>query len=102
MTHSGRVGPIDDQKYARWMTAHAHELKDCIPRPPCTWSWSDTELSLSHLRYLKNSNLILRVGNQWETSEKCIEAIAAYGRVDNEDDIGVLVCGDCQQCKDIT
>ncbi|MGM0605950.1 MAG: hypothetical protein ACQETB_09815 [Halobacteriota archaeon] len=68
---------------ARWMTANAKELAETIPRPGCTWSWSETDLDRSLLCSLKNKNLIVHVGEQeWRTPEKTIEEIANYGRLD--------------------
>lgn len=75
----------------RWMTANAHKLKDVIPLPDHTWSWSETELTRSQLSELRNRNLIVKEGEQeWRTTEKCIQAISDYGRV-QRDEIGTYV-----------
>lgn len=67
---------------ARWMTANAHELKNVIPLPDHTWSWSETELTRSQFSELRRRNLIKKEGKQeWRTTEMCIQAIADYGRI---------------------
>ena len=76
---------------ARWMTANAHQLKDVIPLPDHTWMWSDTDLTRSQFSYLRRKNLIVKEGPQeWRTTEKCIKAIADYGRIPREE-IGTYV-----------
>ncbi|WP_143114447.1 hypothetical protein [Halopenitus persicus] len=85
--------PVGDlgRKSARWMTANAHELKDVIPFPDHTWKWSNTDLTRSQFSYLRRQNLIEQVGEQeWRTTEKCIQAIADYGRIPR-DEIGTYV-----------
>lgn len=73
------------------MAAHAHELKDVIPLPDHTWKWSDTDLTRSQFSHLRRSGLIKQMGEQeWRTTEKCIQAIADYGRIPR-DEIGTHV-----------
>lgn len=75
----------------RWMTANAHKLKDVIPLPDHTWSWSETELTRSQFSELRRRNLIVHEGEQeWRTTEKCIQAIEDYGRIPR-DEIGTYV-----------
>lgn len=90
---SQSVGGLGITK-ARWMTANAATLAEEIPRPECTWSWSETDLDRSLLCSLKNKDLIVHVGKQeWRTPKKTIEEVANYGRLD-EQDVGVeLRCG---------
>lgn len=101
MSTSKRVGDLGSS--GRWMTAHAHELKDVVPLPGCTWSFSETDLTRSQFSYLRRKNLIVKIGEQeWRSTRKLIKGIADYGRF-NEEDVGVdLQCDrpGCVACAD--
>lgn len=85
-----RVGNLSN-KYGRWMSSHAHELHDRLPKPCCRWSWSDVELEQSELLRLRDAGLIEQVGPQtWRTRTEAIDAVADYGRFERKD-VGVMV-----------
>jgi len=90
------IGTLDN-KYGRWMSAHAHELVDRLPRPECRWRWSDVDLTESELKTLRRAGLIEQVEEgHWRTTRRCIQAVADYGRFECADvgiHVGQLVLG---------
>lgn len=86
-TDSQRVGSLD-RGDAEWMSCHAHELVDALPRSGATWRWGDVDLDTSTLRSMMHRGLIVQVDRNeqtWRTPRNTIRAIADYGGYDMDD-----------------
>lgn len=74
---------------AEWVSAHAHELADGLPRPCYRWRWSCVDLPQGHLQRLRDYGLIEQTDSgRWRTTERCRRAVADYGAVP-VDEVGV-------------
>lgn len=81
-----------------WLSRHASELVESLPRPDESWCFGDTDLSFSVFMQLKTRGLIERAcdseDGKWVTPWSTLRHVSDYGRCDTED-VGIVVTTDC-------
>lgn len=93
---TARDAPSLSRSNAMWLSAHAADLADCIPRPGATWRWGDVDTPHRQLCQLAERNLIEKAERtedhrwRWRTPPSTIVALAQYADA-AASDIGVDV-----------
>lgn len=67
---------------ANWMTAHASQLAETVPKARYRWTWPETEVDAGHLQKLRDWGLIKPTHNgHWHSTRRLMQAIADYGNI---------------------
>lgn len=75
---------LGDRSTIMWMLRRMSHLEENLPRPDCTWRLSDTGLTRSDLRRLRDGELVEKVehdrrnGSKWRTTERGWGALLHY------------------------